>query len=37
MTSQQSSFDAEKAYDSKSKPLINWSWQRIGVLKEVVS
>ena len=37
MISEQSSFDAEKAYDSTSKPLLDWSWQRIGVPKEVAS
>ena len=37
MTSHQSSFDAEKAYDSTSKLLLDWSWQSIGVPKEVAS
>ena len=37
MTSELSSFDAEKSYDSTSKPLLDWLWQRIGVPKEVAS
>ena len=35
MISEQISFDEETAYDSSSKPLLNGSWQRIGVPKKV--
>ena len=37
MISEQSSNDEEKAFDSKSNPLLDWSWQRIGVPKKVAS
>ena len=35
MISEQSSFDEEKAFDSTSKPLREWSWRRLGVPREV--
>ena len=35
LISEQSSFDEEKAFDTTSKPFMEWSWRRLGVPREV--